>query len=92
MRNLVISVAAVAAAAVFAPSASVAQGIAVDTPVGGVRIGDPGDHRYYRDYDGPVVRERRIYRERDVGLRSGDCRTITIQRDDGSVKQIRRCD
>lgn len=91
MRNLVISVAAVAAAAVFAPSASIAQGIAVDTPVGGVRIGDPGYHRYYRDYDGPVVRERRIYRERDVGLRS-DCRTITIQRDDGSMKRIRRCD
>jgi hypothetical protein len=38
-----------------------------------------------------VVRERRIYREREVGLR-GDCRTITIQRDDGSMKRIRRCD
>src|ERR1043166_1085832 len=90
MRNLVISLAAVAAAA-FVPAATMAQGIAVDTPVGGVRIGDPGYHRYYRDYDGPVVRERRIYRERDVGLRS-DCRTITIQRDDGSMKRIRRCD
>jgi len=91
MRNLVISVAAAAAAAVFAPTASIAQ-IAVDTPVGGVRIGEPGYHRYYRDYDGPAVRERRVYRERDVGLRSGDCRTITIQRDDGSMKRIRRCD
>jgi hypothetical protein len=90
MRNLVISAAAVAAATVFAPAASVAQ-IAVDTPVGGVRIGEPGYHRYYRGYDGPVVRERRVYRERDVGLR-GDCRTITIHRDDGSMKRIRRCD
>jgi hypothetical protein len=90
MRKLVITVAAIAAAAIFAPTASMAQ-IAVDTPVGGVRIGEPGYHRYHRDYDGPVVRERRIYRERDVGLR-GDCRTVTIQRDDGSVKRIRRCD
>jgi hypothetical protein len=86
MRNLVISVAAVAAAAVFAPSAAVAQ-IAVDTPVGGVHI---GDRPHYRDYDGPVVRERRVYREREVGMR--DCRTITIRRDDGSMKRIRRCD
>ena len=33
--------------------------------------------------------ERRIYRERGVGL---NCRTVTINRDDGSMKRIRRCD
>jgi len=33
--------------------------------------------------------ERRIYRERNVGM---NCRTVTIERDDGSMKRIRRCD
>ena len=89
MRTLAISVAAIAAAAVFAPLPSSAQ-IAVDVPGVGVRIGERPHYRHYHDYDAPVVRERRIYRERDVGLR--DCRTVTIQRDDGSVKRIRRCD
>ena len=90
MRAFAISVAALAAATVFAPLPSSAQ-IAVDVPGVGVRIGDRPHYRGYRGYDGPVVRERRIYRERDVGLR-GDCRTITIHRDDGSMKRIRRCD
>ena len=74
-------------AAVIAVASPAAAQFAVDTPVGGVRIGEPR----YRHYDGPVVRERRVYRERDVGLRSG-CRTVTIERDDGSMKRIRRCD
>ena len=90
MRVLAISVAAVMSAAVLAPLPSSAQ-IAVDVPGVGVHIGDRPYYRGYRGYDGPVVRERRIYRERDVGLR-GDCRTITIQRDDGSMKRIRLCD
>jgi hypothetical protein len=91
MRVFAISVAAIMSAAVFAPLPSSAQ-IAVDVPGVGVHIGDRPHYRGYNRYDGPVVRERRIYRERDVGLRSGDCRTITIQRDDGSMKRIRRCD
>jgi hypothetical protein len=90
MRVFAISVAAIMSAAVFAPLPSSAQ-IAVDVPGVGVRIGDRPHYRSYDRYDAPVVRERRIYRERNVGLR-GDCRTITIQRDDGSMKRIRRCD
>jgi len=91
MRKFLILAAGVAAFTSFAP-ASYAQGIAVDTPVGGVRIGDPGyRHHGYRHHDGPYVRERRMYRERDVRL-GGDCRTVTITRDDGSFKRIRRCD
>ena len=82
MKILLISAAALVTAAVLTPA--LAQ-IAVDTPVGGVRIGEPG----YRHYDRPVVRERRIYRDRAVGL---NCRTVTIERDDGSMKRIRRCD
>jgi hypothetical protein len=89
MRKFLILAAGVAMFTSFAP-ASYAQGIAVDTPVGGVRIGEPGYRHHYRDYDGPVVRERRIYRDRDVRL--GGCKTVTITRDDGSMKRIRRCD
>jgi len=86
MRKFLILAAGIAAFTSFAP-ASYAQGIAVDTPVGGVRIGEPG---YRHHYDRPYVRERHIYRDRDVRL--GGCKTVTIRRDDGSVKQIRRCD
>ena len=37
------------------------------------------------------------YRGRDRGYEgrsgyAGDCKTVTIERDDGSVKRIRRCD
>jgi hypothetical protein len=85
MRKTLLALAGVAAIASFAPAASFAQGFAVETPVGGVRIGEPGYYRYYRD-------DRPPYRERDVYLRGGDCRTVTIQRDDGSMKRIRRCD
>jgi hypothetical protein len=90
MKTLIISAAAIAAATIFTPMPSMAQGIGIDVPGVGVRIGEPG-YRHYRGYDGPVVRERRFYRERDVGLRGG-CRTVTIERDDGSMKRIRRCD
>jgi hypothetical protein len=91
MRKFLILAAGIAAFTSFAP-ASYAQGIAVDTPVGGVRIGEPGyRHNGYREYDRPVVRERRIYRDRAVRL-GGGCRTVTIERDDGSMKRIRRCD
>jgi hypothetical protein len=84
MKKLLISMAAAAAFVSFAPSSN-AQGISVDTPVGGVRIGEPRYHHH--DY-GPVVRERRVYREREVGL---GCRTVTIRSDDGYVKRIRKC-
>jgi len=89
MRKFLILAAGIAAFTSFAP-ASYAQSIGVDTPVGGVRIGEPGYRHHYRDYDGPVVRERRVYRDRDVRL--GGCRTVTVERDDGSMKRIRRCD
>jgi len=87
MKSLLIAAATAAAVFTFVPASSQAQGIAVDTPVGGVRIGEPGYRHYYRD-EGPVV-ERRYYRDRDVGLR---CRTVTIRNDDGYVKRIRKCD
>ena len=92
MRKLVMLVGTAALVAVASPA--VAQ-IAVDTPVGGVRIGEPR-HEYHGHYgyrapayDDTVV-ERRVYRDRAVRL--GGCRTVTVERDDGSMKRIRRCD
>jgi hypothetical protein len=84
MRSLLLAgVVAIAGIAVVAPAS--AQ-LYVDTPVGGVRVGDR-DH--YRDRD-----HRRGYRaygyDRDYRNRGG-CRTVTIERDDGSVKRIKRC-
>lgn len=87
MRKIMIAAAGVAAMAAFT-TPSLAQGIGVDLPGVGVRIGEPGYHRHYRDHDGP-----RVYRERNVYLRGGEnCRTVTIQNDDGYTKRIRRCD
>lgn len=82
MRKWLILLAGVVAMTAFAPAPSSAQGIGIEVPGVGVRIGEP--HRHY--YDG------RRYHERDVYLGRRGCRTVTIERDDGSVKRIRRCD
>jgi hypothetical protein len=58
--------------------------VAVETPLGGVRVGP--QPRYYRDYDRPAYRAYGY----DRGYRG--CRTVTIERDDGSVRRVRRCD
>ena len=83
MRNFLISAATLAALMTFAPAPSFAQGVTVEGPGVGVRVGEPRDH--YRDGRW----EHRGWREREV--RGGDCRSITIRRDDGSVKRIRKC-
>ena len=86
MKKLLLVFAASAALTVMAPAVSFAQ-VSIDTPAGGVRIGEP----HYRDYDRGDRWERRRWRDREV--RSGrECRTVTIERDDGSVRRIRRCD
>src|SRR5215217_121346 len=92
MRNLCASLVTAAAFAVVVPAAGMAQGFAVDTPVGGVRVGDPGYRHHYSDWDSPRVHRGERFHERNVYLRgNNDCRTVTIQRDDGSMKRIRRC-
>jgi ABC-type uncharacterized transport system substrate-binding protein len=68
----------------ISPTPAVAQGVYIGPGGVGVDVGRPGwrerHDRAYRDY---------AY-ERD-DRRSG-CRTVTIERDDGSMKRIRRCD
>ena len=87
MQKWLILAAAAAALTSFAPASSMAQGVVVGVPgVGGVQIGDPDRPRYReREY-----RRDREYREREV--RGRGCRTVTIERDDGSMRRIRRCD
>jgi len=94
MRKWIILASAAATLTLAPAPPSLAQGLAIDTPVGGVRIGEPYRHHTYRDWDGPrTYHSSPGYVERNVYLRGGsDCRTVTIHRDDGSMKRIRRCD
>ena len=88
MRTLLLAgILAIAGFAVAAPIsiAPASAQVAVDTPLGGVRVGP--ERRYYREYDRPAYRAYGY----DRGYRGG-CRTVTIERDDGSVRRVRRCD
>jgi hypothetical protein len=86
MRTILFGVLAAAGIAIATPVVPAVAQVTVDTPIGDVTVG----HRYYRDYDRPMYRG---YHEgyRAYG-RVGGCRTVTITRDDGSFKRIRRCD
>ena len=72
----------VGAMAIGMPAPSLAQGVYIGP--GGVGI----------DTGRPAYRER-SYRDRSYAYergRFGGCRTVTIERDDGSVRRVRRCD
>jgi hypothetical protein len=87
MRTLILTgVLAIAGFAIATPIsiAPASAQVAVDTPLGGVRVGP--QPRYDRDYDRPAYRAYGY----DRGYRG--CRTVTIERDDGSVRRVRRCD
>jgi hypothetical protein len=85
MRTILLGLLAVASIAIATPIAPASAQVIVDTPVGGVRVGRD------RDYDRYRYSDRHRYSNRYRGYAS-DCRTITIRRDDGSVRRIRRCD
>jgi len=64
---------------------SFAQGVYFEGPGFGVGVGRPAyRERYYRGYHDYNYDSRARYR--------GNCRTVTIERDDGSVRRITRCD
>jgi len=84
MKKLLILLSAAAAITFYAPVSTNAQGIGIAVPGVGIQVREPNRPRY-REYD------RRRFREREVRYGEG-CRTVTIQRDDGSMRRIRRCD
>jgi hypothetical protein len=86
MKKFLTLLIAAAAITSFAPTPSSAQGIGVQLPGVGVQIGEPDRPRYREYYRN---RDRARFREREV---RGGCRTVTIERDDGTVRRIRRCD
>jgi hypothetical protein len=72
------------ALATATPAPTLAQGVYIGPGGVGVDLGRPGwRERRDRAYHGYAY---------DRGFRGSDCRTVTIERDDGSVKRIRRCD
>jgi hypothetical protein len=64
------------------PTPTVAQGVYIGPGGVGIDNGRPG-WRERRDRD----RDAYAYERRGSG-----CRTVTVERDDGSMKTIRRCD
>ena len=71
--------------AAVTPMPTLAQGAYIQGPGFGVEVGRPGYRERYEDrgYRGYGY-DRDRYR--------GHCRTVTIERDNGSVRRIRRCD
>jgi hypothetical protein len=80
MRTIMLGLLAAAGIAIAMPVGPASAQVTVDTPVGGMTVGHR--HHYYGDYDSPRYRGYARY---------GGCRTVTITRDDGSFKRIRRC-
>lgn len=88
MRAVLVGFIAVAGIAIASPAS--AQGVYFGAPGVEVDIGGPryrDDRPRYRAYE---VEPR--YQTYGYSVREPGCRTITIRRDDGSVKRIRRCD
>jgi hypothetical protein len=66
------------------PAPTLAQGVYIGPGGVGVDLGRPGwRERRDRAYEGYAY---------DRSFRGSGCRTVTIRRDDGRMKQIRRCD
>jgi len=73
----------VGAMAIGTAAPSLAQGVHIGPGGIGIDTGRPAyRERYYRG-------DRSYAYERG---RFGGCRTVTIERDDGSVRRVRRCD
>ena len=82
MRALAIGLFALASLTLTVPAS--AEDIVVGVPGVGVQLGSG-----HRDRD--EFRDRDRVRTNGFERRSERCETTTIRRDDGSVKQIRRC-
>jgi hypothetical protein len=83
IRRCLVALGLFSAMAIASPAPTLAQGVHIQGPGVGIDIGRPGyRERYYRG-------DRSYAYERG---RFGGCRTITIERDDGIVRRVRRCD
>jgi len=82
VTRTLLAVGFVGAIALASPAPTLAQGVYIGPGGVGLATGRPGwRERHYRDHDYAYERGR-----------FGGCRTVTIERDDGSVRRIRRCD
>jgi hypothetical protein len=91
MRTILLGLLAVAGIAIATPAVSPASAqVTIETPAGDVRVGHDRDRDRDRDR---VGHDRDRDRDRDYDRhRDHRCHTVTIRRDDGSVRRIRRCD
>lgn len=91
MKALIAAGLLALSAAPLAATAARADDVGAAIARGAIRgaMGDQG-YGYRDDYRRDRWRGDRYYEGRSAY--SGDCRTVTIERDDGSVKRIRRCD
>jgi hypothetical protein len=84
IKTSLIALGLVGTMAAATPAPTLAQGVYIGPGGVGVDIGRPGyRERRYRGYDDDYAYDRRF---------RGGCRTVTIERDDGSRRTIRRCD
>ena len=90
MRKLLIGLASLAAIAAVTPASAQGLGLYFGAPGVSVGVGAPVYRERHYDYDRPRYRAHRHYDDSYAYAPRG-CRTITIQRDDGSVRRIRRC-
>jgi hypothetical protein len=82
VTRTLLAVGFVGAIALASPAPTLAQGVYIGPGGVGLDTGRRGwRERHYRDHDYAYERGR-----------FGGCRTVTIERDDGSVRRIRRCD
>ena len=82
VTRTLLAVGFVGAIALASPAPTLAQGVYIGPGGVGLDTGRPEwRERHYRDHDYAYERGR-----------FGGCRTVTIERDDGSVRRIRRCD
>jgi hypothetical protein len=83
MKTSLAALGMMGALAAATPVPTLAQGVHIGPGGVGIDVGRPGwRERHDRAYRGYAY-------ERD---RRPGCRTVTIERDDGSMKRIRRCD
>ena len=85
IKTSLIALGFAGAMAAATPAPTLAQGVHIGPGGVGIDIGRPGyRERHYRDRGYNDYAHDRRFR--------GGCRTVTIERDDGSMRTIRRCD